>query len=263
MQEVRSWRTRVVKPGRPSEEYLLRKLLCCERCGARMHGTARLATRCAATCAPPAATTAPASSERSKPIPWRSSSSTGCATSNPTTRCASWSSTRSEPSTRHTPATTPSAAASCTDQLERLRDLYVMGDLTKPQYIMRRQALEEELQRTSAADRPRARPRPKRSSKTSRASGTPSQTPPSDASSCLPVRAGLAETTARSSPSSPTTPSPATSPPRRSCRPAPKSRADDAVTKAGATGLEPATSAVTGQRSNLLSYAPAIRGAPG
>jgi site-specific DNA recombinase len=38
VQEVRSWRTRVVKPGRPSEEYLLRKLLCCERCGARMHG---------------------------------------------------------------------------------------------------------------------------------------------------------------------------------------------------------------------------------
>ena len=34
--------------------------------------------------------------------------------------------------------------------------------------------------------------------------------------------------------------------------------------KAGATGLEPATSAVTGQRSNQLSYAPAIaRGAPG
>jgi hypothetical protein len=26
----------------------------------------------------------------------------------------------------------------------------------------------------------------------------------------------------------------------------------------GATGLEPATSAVTGQRSNLLSYAPAV-----
>src|SRR5580704_19613511 len=31
----------------------------------------------------------------------------------------------------------------------------------------------------------------------------------------------------------------------------------------GATGLEPATSAVTGQRSNLLSYAPAMLGAPG
>jgi DNA invertase Pin-like site-specific DNA recombinase len=38
VQEVRSWRTRVVKPGRPSEEYLLRKLIHCERCGARMHG---------------------------------------------------------------------------------------------------------------------------------------------------------------------------------------------------------------------------------
>ena len=30
------------------------------------------------------------------------------------------------------------------------------------------------------------------------------------------------------------------------------------VPKAGATGLEPATSAVTGQRSNQLSYAPAL-----
>jgi hypothetical protein len=34
-----------------------------------------------------------------------------------------------------------------TAQLGRLRDLYVMGDITKPQYTMRRQMLEEELQR--------------------------------------------------------------------------------------------------------------------
>src|SRR5207244_74015 len=33
--------------------------------------------------------------------------------------------------------------------------------------------------------------------------------------------------------------------------------------EAGATGLEPATSAVTGQRSNRLSYAPAIATGPG
>ena len=39
VQEVRTWRARVLKPGPPSEEYLLRKLLHCERCGARMHGT--------------------------------------------------------------------------------------------------------------------------------------------------------------------------------------------------------------------------------
>jgi hypothetical protein len=32
-------------------------------------------------------------------------------------------------------------------QLQRLQDLYVLGDLTKAQYVMRRQALEEELQR--------------------------------------------------------------------------------------------------------------------
>jgi len=34
-----------------------------------------------------------------------------------------------------------------TAQLERLRELYLMGDITKPQYVMQRQALEEELQR--------------------------------------------------------------------------------------------------------------------
>ncbi len=32
-------------------------------------------------------------------------------------------------------------------QLERLRELYVMGDLSKGEYILRRQALEEELAR--------------------------------------------------------------------------------------------------------------------
>ena len=39
VQEVRTWRARVVKPGPPSDDYVLRKLLYCERCGARMHGT--------------------------------------------------------------------------------------------------------------------------------------------------------------------------------------------------------------------------------
>jgi hypothetical protein len=47
------------------------------------------------------------------------------------------------------------------DQLQRLQDLYVLGDLAKAQYIMRRQALEEELQRQGpptkpASDRARA-----------------------------------------------------------------------------------------------------------
>ena len=32
-------------------------------------------------------------------------------------------------------------------QLDRVRDLYVFGDLTKNQYVMKRQAMEEELSR--------------------------------------------------------------------------------------------------------------------
>jgi hypothetical protein len=40
-------------------------------------------------------------------------------------------------------------------QLERLRDLYVMGDLSKSEYVLRRQALEEELSRTRPPFDPR------------------------------------------------------------------------------------------------------------
>jgi len=40
-------------------------------------------------------------------------------------------------------------------QLERLRDLYVMGDLSKSGYVLRRQALEEELARAAPPFDPR------------------------------------------------------------------------------------------------------------
>ena len=39
-------------------------------------------------------------------------------------------------------------------QLERLQDLYIMGDLPKSQYVMRRQALEEELERVGPRQDP-------------------------------------------------------------------------------------------------------------
>ncbi len=68
-------------------------------------------------------------------------------------------------------------------QLDRLRDLYVMGDLTKNEYVA---AATGARGRAGAdSDRPldpAARRRPKRSSPTSPASGRPSRSPPSDAS---------------------------------------------------------------------------------
>ena len=39
VQEIRAYRATVKQPSPPSDEYLLRMLLRCERCGARMHGT--------------------------------------------------------------------------------------------------------------------------------------------------------------------------------------------------------------------------------
>jgi hypothetical protein len=66
----------------------------------------------------------------------RRSSWTGCAASNPTTRCAT-----------HDTDADGTRRRDLTSQLERLQDRYVMGDITKPQYVLRRQALEQELER--------------------------------------------------------------------------------------------------------------------
>ena len=149
VQEVRTWRARVVKPGPPSDDYLLRKLLYCERCGARMHGTSG-----------------------SRPPVRRYLCSTrrhgdGC--DQPITRAepleeqlVEWiSDFRPDDELRATIlASIRSAARDSNDdstrrrelvgQLERLRDLYVMGDLSKNEYMLRRQALEDELSRTRA-----------------------------------------------------------------------------------------------------------------
>jgi hypothetical protein len=97
---------------------------------------------CGATCAPPAATGTPAASGSSKPKPWRANSSTEAAIAE----------RHEQPGERRN---------ELLDQLQRLQDLYVLGDFTKAQYIMRRQALEEELQRQGpptkpASDRARA-----------------------------------------------------------------------------------------------------------
>jgi hypothetical protein len=154
VQEVRSWRARVVKAGRPSEEYLLRKLLCCERCGARMHGcrTGRNAMRryqCSTrrhhgTCEQ---RTVPAQPLEEQLIDWLHDFQPDQAL-----RQLVLDTIQAQAGTL--PGEDGERRRQLTSQLERLRDLYVMGDLTKPEYVMRRQALEEELQRTKPPTNP-------------------------------------------------------------------------------------------------------------
>ena len=147
VQEVRSWRTRVLKPGRPSEEYLLKKLLYCERCGARMHGTygSRPPVRrymCSTRrhgdpCGEPIVKALPLEEQL---VDWLRDFQPDQQLSELLLETL-----RAHASERVEPA--PQRRPDLLAQLERLRDLYLMGDLTKAQYVMRRQAIEEELQR--------------------------------------------------------------------------------------------------------------------
>ncbi len=148
VQEVRSWRTRVVKPGRPSEEYLLRKLVHCERCGARMHGcrsdnNAMRRYQCSTrrhhgTCKQ---TMIPAQTLEEQLVDWLRAFQPDAEL-----RQRILATIRADAGGH--PGEDTERRRELTAQLERLRELYVMGDLTKSQYVMRRQLTEEELQRT-------------------------------------------------------------------------------------------------------------------
>ena len=261
VQEVRSWRARVVKAGRPSEEYLLRKLLCCERCGARMHGcrTGRNAMRryqCSTrrhhgTCEQ---RTVPAIPLEEQLIDWLHDFQP-----NDALRQLVLDTIQTQTGAR--PGEDAERRRQLTSQLERLRDLYVMGDLTKPEYVMRRQALEEELQRTKPPTNPdldraaailedftrfwEAEPEPAERRKLVLSLFEQVWQKDGQIVAVKPHHAFASYFTAASE-----------------VRPThPKADANSEATNTGATGLEPATSAVTGQRSNLLSYAPAMRGA--
>jgi DNA invertase Pin-like site-specific DNA recombinase len=115
VQEIRAWRTRVLKPGKPSEEYLLRKLLYCERCAHACTAREDRAPASAATSARPVATPKAAANQSLRQNRSRRSSSNGCTTSSPTNRCARTSSTSSAPKRSASATTTPVAAASCMD----------------------------------------------------------------------------------------------------------------------------------------------------
>jgi Recombinase zinc beta ribbon domain len=160
VQEVRSRRTKVVKPGRPSEEYLLRKLVHCERCGARMHGcrsgnnamrryqcsTRRRHGDCEQTMIP-------AQPLEEQIVEWLHAFQPDAEL-----RWLILDTIQADSGAR--PGDDAERRRELSAQLERLRKLYVMGDITKPQYVMRRQMAEEELQRTPAPDRPRPRTGP-------------------------------------------------------------------------------------------------------
>lgn len=147
VQEVRGWRTRVVKPGRPSEDYLLRKLLYCEHCGARMHGTrgSRAGVRryqCSTrryhgSCEQPIVQAQPLEDQL---VGWLH-------TFQPDERLRKLILDTINAEAADHGNDDPARRRELLTQLERLRDLYLMGDLTKAQYVMRRQAIEEELQR--------------------------------------------------------------------------------------------------------------------
>jgi DNA invertase Pin-like site-specific DNA recombinase len=148
VQEVRSWRTKVVKPGRPSEEYLLRKLVHCERCGARMHGcrSGRKGMRryqCSTrrhhgTCEQTMIAAQPLEEQL---VDWLHGFQ-------PDTELRRLMLDAIRAETAGHPGEDADRRRELTAQLERLRELYVMGDITKSQDVMRRQMMEEELQRT-------------------------------------------------------------------------------------------------------------------
>jgi hypothetical protein len=129
-----------------SDEYLLRKLLYCERCGARMHGTrgSRPPVRryvCSTRrygdpCGAPIVKAEPLEAQL---VDWLRAFQ-------PDDELREHVLEAIRGATYDVDAD-GARRRDLTAQLERLQDLYVMGDITKPRYVLRRQALEDELER--------------------------------------------------------------------------------------------------------------------
>ncbi len=258
VQEVRSWRTRVVKPGRPSEEYLLRKLLCCERCGARMHGcrtgwegmrryqcsTRRHHGDCEQKMTP-------AQPLEEELIDWLHDFQPDRAL-----RQLVLGTIQAQAGGH--PGEDAERRRELTAQLERLRDLYVMGDITKPQYAMRRQMMEEELQRA----KPPTDPDLDRAQAILEDFSRFWDAEPEPAERRKLLLSLFAQIWAKDNQIVAVKPNPAFANYFTAASEVrgthPKADAGNKATNTGATGLEPATSGVTGRRSNQLSYAPRV-----
>jgi site-specific DNA recombinase len=146
VQEIRAYRATVKQPSPPSDAYLLRKLLRCERCGGRMHGTrgSRPPVRryvCATRRHGEGCTQKITKAEplENQLVDWLRGFQPDAHLRNLVLDAiTSQAGEQSDHAARR---------SELTDQLRRLQDLYVLGDLTKAQYVMRRQALQDEIER--------------------------------------------------------------------------------------------------------------------
>ena len=136
-----------------------------------------------------------------------------------------------------------------------------MGDITKPRYVMRRQTMEEELQRTT----PPADPNLDRAQALLEDFARFWDAEPQPAERHRLLHSLFAQVWAKDGRIVAVKPHTAFAPYFTAASHAtrPHGATESEATIAGATGLEPAASGVTGRRSNQLSYAPAWRDAGG
>jgi site-specific DNA recombinase len=145
VQTIRAFRARVKQPSPPSDDYLLRKLLCCERCGGRMHGTRGSrppvrryqcsSRRHGGDCSQPIVKAEPLEAQL---IDWLHDFQPS-----PEMRKRILTSINKEAHQHDDQA----RRSELMGKADRLKDLYMLGDFTKAQYIMRRQAIQDELER--------------------------------------------------------------------------------------------------------------------
>ena len=145
VQELRRARARTLNPGRPSMRYLLRGLAHCERCQSRMQGTAvgrRLEARylCAGRrahrgCDQPTI--------RAEAVETQLVAFVGAFKPEPPLRREILDRLANTATSETTE--TKRRRAGLEQRLRRLRDLYELGDIDRPEYVARRDALQADL----------------------------------------------------------------------------------------------------------------------
>ncbi|HTW41595.1 MAG TPA: recombinase family protein [Solirubrobacteraceae bacterium] len=145
VQEMRRQRARNLKPGRPSQRYLLRGLARCERCQGKMQGTAigrKLVARyyCATRRADHSCDQPLVHAER---VEAQLVQFVADFKPNPAVREEILRRLAGTATTDTTEAA--QRRAQLEQRLRRARDLYELGDLTRPEYMARREAINTEL----------------------------------------------------------------------------------------------------------------------